>query len=146
MRRARGWLRPLLSTQHVLHQYVKPALLLASFRRWDAVAVGGSSIIALTIPPQRDFPTNSSGSESEGFFFPLSKALASVMRLAVDDVNAREDIGLLAGGNLTLTVFGVEAGSGAMEGLCDALEAVGENGTFGVSARFFIYISQSKCT
>lgn len=145
MRRARGWLRPLLSTQHVLHQYVKPALLLASFRRWDAVAVGGSSLIALTIP-QRGLPTNSSGSESEGFFFPLSQALTSVMRLAVDDVNAREDIGLLAGENLTLAVFGVEAGSGAMEGLCDALEAVGENGTFGVSARFFIYISQSKCT
>ena len=96
------------------------------------VGVGGSSIIALTLP-QRDLPTSTSGSESDGFF-PLSKALTSVMRLAVDDVNAG-GVGPLTGENLTLSVFGAKTGTRAMEGLCDALEAVGENGTFGVSER-----------
>ena len=131
MRRARSRLRPPLSVQHILHQCLKPALLFASFSRWEAVAVGPPSIIALTLP-KGDLPTNASGSDSEGFFFPLSEALTSVMRLAVDDINAR-GVGPLAGGNLTLSVFEVETGSAAMEGLCDALEAVGENGTLGVS-------------
>ena len=112
-----------------MHRYATPALLLASFRRWDAVAAGGSAIIALTLPQKTDLST-STGDDSEGFF-PLSMALTSAMRLAVDDINAG-GVDSLTGGNLTLSVFGVNAGR-EMEGLCDALEAVGKNGTFGVS-------------
>ncbi|CAM9785173.1 unnamed protein product, partial [Ectocarpus sp. 13 AM-2016] len=87
-----------------------------------------ASLIALTLPE-----TNTTSG-----YFPLSKALRSVMRLAVDDINR----GALAetfpdastaslDGNLTLSVVEVATGSRAIEGLCDALEYVGENGTFG---------------
>ncbi|CAM9905211.1 unnamed protein product, partial [Ectocarpus sp. 13 AM-2016] len=81
-------------------------------------------LIALTLPE-----TNTTSG-----YFPLSKALRSVMRLAVDDINR----GALAetlpdastaslDGNLTLSVVEVATGSRAIEGLCDALEYVGEN-------------------
>ena len=69
-------------------------------------------------------------------FFPLSEALTSVMRLAVDDVNAGDGVASspLTDGNLSLSVVGVHTGATrAMEDLCDALKNAGENGTFGVS-------------
>lgn len=90
---------------------------------------GETSIIALTLPE----------SNTTGGYFPLSKALRSVMKLAVADINA----GALSAtsssttpspleGNLTLSVVEVGTRSQTMEGLCEALATVGENGTFGV--------------
>ena len=97
------------------------------------MTAGGSHIIALTLP-QTDLSAGTAGNESDGYF-PLSKALTSVMRLAVDDINAAGIDPLTTDGNLTLSVVGVKTGTRAIEGLCDALESVGKNGTFGVSQR-----------
>lgn len=118
--------------QHVLRRCLTLGLLLFSCGRWDAVAVGGSSIIALTLP-QGNLSDGAAGDGPEGFFYPLSEALTSVMSLAVDDVNAAGVASAPNGGNLSLSVVGGKTGIRAMEGLCDALEAVGENGTLGVS-------------
>ena len=101
----------------------------------DAIITAeGSHIIALTLPQTHH--SASAASNETGGYFPLSEALTSVMRLAVNDINAATDAdSLTTEGNLTLSVVGVETGTRAMEGLCDALESVGENGTFGVSYR-----------
>ena len=133
MRGARYRMRQLAAlVQHAFHRWVALALVLISLRRWDAVAVGGSVIIALTVQ-QGDISADTTGNGSGGFFFPLSEALTSVMRLAVDDINAG-GVTSLTEGNLSLSVVELKTGGiRAMEGLCDALEVIGENGTFGVS-------------
>lgn len=94
-----------------------------------------TSVIALTLP-QSDTTTG---------YFPLSKALRSIMRLAASDINSGALWSTIidgdttsfsptaAEGNLTLSIVEVATGSRAIEGLCDALASVGENGTFGVS-------------
>ena len=116
---------------HAFHRWVALALVLISLRRWDAVVVGGSVIIALTVQ-QGDISADTTGNGSGGFF-PLSEALTSVMRLAVDDINAG-GVTSLTEGNLSLSVVELKTGGiRAMEGLCDALEVIGDNGTFGVS-------------
>lgn len=93
-----------------------------------------ASLVALTLPE----------SNTTSGYFPLSKALRSVMRLAVEDINGGalattlpDDASTASSldGNLTLSVVEVATGSRAIEGLCDALEYVGENGTFGVGAK-----------
>ncbi|CAB1099788.1 unnamed protein product [Ectocarpus sp. CCAP 1310/34] len=88
-----------------------------------------TSLVALTLP---EINTTSG-------YFPLSKALRSVMRLAVEDINGGALAATLSDapaasldGNLTLSVVEVATGSRAIEGLCDALEYVGDNGTFGI--------------
>ncbi|CAM9520701.1 unnamed protein product [Ascophyllum nodosum] len=55
------------------------------------------------------------------------------MRLASDDINAggSESLGLTEG-DLQMVVARVNSGTQAMEGFCNALEAVGGNGTFGI--------------
>eukprot|EP00904_Undaria_pinnatifida_P014239 jgi/Undpi1/9946/HiC_scaffold_28.g12400.m1 len=130
---ARDWLRLVLSKQAFLQRHVASALVFFSCHRWEGVGVGGSHIIALTLP-QSDLSAGTASNESDGYF-PLSKALTSVMRLAVDDINAA-GVESLTLGNLTLSVVGVKTGTRAMEGLCEALESVGANGTFGVSGAF----------
>ncbi|CAM9520631.1 unnamed protein product [Ascophyllum nodosum] len=96
-----------------------------------------TTIIVLTVA-QSDFatsntssPSNFTGEESSGYF-PLSNALESVMRLAADDINTGASSLGPTEGDLTLKVIGVKSGIQAMEGFCTALEAVGENGTFGI--------------
>lgn len=136
MRGARGRLRLPTLVQCGFHRWVAPALLLFSLRRWHAATVGASSIIGITLAQDNlSGGTNGDGSSGGAVFFPLSEALASIMRLAVDDVNARSAASLREG-NLTLSVFGVNTGTSVMESLCNALEIIGEKGgTFGVSVR-----------
>ena len=95
------------------------------------MAVGGSHIIALTLP-HSDLSAGDAGNDSDDGYFPLSEALNSVMRLAVDDINAGSSESLTVR-NLTLSVAGAKTGTLAMQGLCEALESVGANGTLGVS-------------
>lgn len=86
----------------------------------------GTAVIALTLPE----------SNTTSGYFPLSNALRSILRLAVADVNGGTSANAAATsveGNLTLSVVEVATGSRAIKGLCEALAAVGENGTFGVS-------------
>lgn len=86
----------------------------------------GTAVIALTLPE----------SNTTSGYFPLSKALRSVMRLAAVDINGgalATASGTPVEGNLTLSVVEVATGTMAVEGLCDALSSIGENGTFGVS-------------
>lgn len=113
-------------------------LLLSSWWVKASTAVD-TTIIVLTVA-QNDLATsntsnaNFTGDESSGHF-PLSNALESVMRLAADDINAgaSEALGLTEG-ILKMAVAEVNNGAQAMEGFCNALEAViGKNGTFGVS-------------
>lgn len=146
---ARDRRRLVTSVHHAFYRWVAaPALLLFSLRRWDTLpttAVEALSIIGLTLPqgdPSDD--TNGDGSGG-GFFFPLSEALASAMKLAVDDLNAG-GFGSQTEGNLTLSVFGVNTGTRVMEGLCDALEIIGEKGgTFGVSeTRKILLVPRAK--
>ena len=128
--------------QHAFHRWVALALVLISLRRWDAVAVGGSVIIALTVQ-QGDISADTTGNGSGGFF-PLSEALTSVMRLAVDDINAG-GVTSLTEGNLSLSVVELKTGGiRAMEGLCDALEVIGENGTFGLSEAYILLVRMPK--
>ncbi|CAM9570734.1 unnamed protein product, partial [Scytosiphon promiscuus] len=107
------------------------SLLLSSATVVGAQEDGATSIIALTLPENN----------TTGGYFPLSKALRSVMKLAVADINA----GALSTastsstspsspleGNLTLSIVEVGTSSQTMEGLCEALATVGENGTFGI--------------
>lgn len=117
-------------------------LLLSSLWVKASTAVD-MTIIVLTVA-QNDLATanppnaaNFTGDESSGYF-PLSNALESVMRLAADDINAWawESLGLTEG-TLKMAVAGVNSGAQAMEGFCNSLEAVGENGTFGVSIAQF---------
>eukprot|EP00903_Cladosiphon_okamuranus_P014086 g13093.t1 len=85
----------------------------------------GTAVIALTLPE----------SNTTSGYFPLSKALRSVMLLAAADVNGGALVttsGTPVEGNLTLSVVEVATGSTAIEGLCEALSSVGENGTFGI--------------
>lgn len=139
---ARDRRRLVTSVHHGFYRWVAaPALLLFSIRRWDTAAVEALSIIGLTLPQGDPSDGTESDGSGGGFFFPLSEALASVMRLAVDDVNAG-GFGSLTEGNLTLSVFGVNTGTRVMEGLCDALEIIGEKGgTFGVSETSKILLS-----
>ena len=135
---ARGRLRLPTSVKYGFRRWAAPALLLFFLRRWDAATVGASSIIGITLA-QGNLSGGSTGDGSGGggFFFPLSEALSSIMRLAVDDVNAR-GVSSLTEENLTLSVFGVNTGTSVMESLCDALEIIGEkDGTFGVSVLSF---------
>ena len=104
-----------------------------------------TTIIVLTVA-QSDFatsntssPSNFTGEESSGYF-PLSNALESVMRLAADDINTGASSLGPTEGDLTLKVIGVKSGIQAMEGFCTALEAVGENGTFGVRTKTFYFV------
>lgn len=106
----------------------------------EAATAADTTIIALTVA-QSDLATSNNTSstnvtstdESSGYF-PLGKPLESVMRLAADDINGGAGASLgLTEGKLLLQVVGVNSGTQAMEGFCNALEDVGENGTFGVS-------------
>lgn len=108
-----------------------PALLLlvSLIAWWEDASAADTSVIALILPQSTG---DTAGNESGGGYFPLSNALRSVIRLAADDVNAGS-LSSLTGGNLTLSFVEVGTGTRAMEGFCTALEAVGTNGTFGVS-------------
>lgn len=97
-------------------------------------------MIALTLPQHTGTTTaimeaNNTTTEdaSWGEYFPLANAVQSALRLAVDDVNA---LGTLMEGSLSLELLEVDTVMGAVEGLCEALHAVGENGTLGVSVFF----------
>lgn len=126
-------------------------LLLTLLTSAMVVAVVGAaestSVIALTLPQ----------SNTTSGYFPLSTALRSIMRLAASDINAEalatatstsdfdEDSAFSSfpavEGNLTLSIVEVATGNRAIEGLCDALASVGENGTFGVSLRYSMFPS-----
>eukprot|EP00752_Nemacystus_decipiens_P004321 g3946.t1 len=111
---------------HNLCGFSAGACLLSWSVRAVAANDAGTAVIALTIPE-----TNSTSG-----YFPLSRALRSVMRLAAADINAGAVTTAAAEtpveGNLTLSVVDVTTGVSAVEGLCEALATVGENGTFGI--------------
>lgn len=131
MRRRRRPTAAMASAKHQIRRLFSSGLFAISWcLLWSSIPAAandaGTAIIALTIPE----------SNATSGYFPLSKALRSIMRLAAADINGG---GLAAAaetpveGNLTLSVVEVATGSRAIEGLCEALSSVGENGTFGVS-------------
>lgn len=111
---------------------------------WLTISVTADTTIIVLTVAQSDLVTSNTSSsaaaanftsdhnnESIGeYYLSLSDALESVMRLAADDINSGASI---LEDDLKLAIVGVNSGVQAMEGFCKALEAVGDNGTFGVS-------------
>lgn len=105
------------------------SLLLTSW--WVKASTAVDTTIIVLTAAQNDLATsnttsiaNFTGDKSSGHF-PLFSALESVMRLAADDINtgALEALGLTEG-ILKMAVAEVNSGVQAMEGFCNALEAV----------------------
>lgn len=108
--------------------------------RWKPATSADTSVIAFTLPQNID---GGAGNEESSGYFPLSKALTSVMQLAADDINSGE-FSSLTDGNLTLSVVEVSTKTRAMEGFCSALETIGGNGTFGVRTTLALYYTIDK--
>lgn len=100
-----------------------------------AQCVEDATMIALTLPRTGKAVVEANDTDDSRGYFPLANAVQSAMRLAVDDVNA---LGSLLEGSLSLAILEVNTVMASVEGLCNALHAVGENGTYGVCMFLFV--------
>ena len=141
-------------TNHIADKGLTTALLLSllSSVPLKIIEAVDTTVIVLTVSQSYLATSNTSsanfmGDDGSSGYFPLSDALESVMRLASDDINAggSESLGLTEG-DLQMVVARVNSGTQAMEGFCNALEAVGGNGTFGVSASSLQQCGTTFCT
>ncbi|CAM9990433.1 unnamed protein product, partial [Discosporangium mesarthrocarpum] len=91
---------------------------------WGLIGVKGLGVVGI-VPP------SGLGGVSSSPFIPISEAIGSAIRLAVDTIN---DKGLLLDEDLSLTLVPAASSSQALEALCSVLEA--GNSTYGVVGPF----------